>query len=262
MIQLPTEERLNLSSLLLDTFRKTVIDRGGADSIAAVGRMFRIMDDDRNRKINIDELQTGLADYGLRITKGDVQILMDAINEQPGLKYVVYDDLLYSLRGTLSQRRAQLVLEAFGRFDKTGDGIVDYDDLKGSFSAAHHPDVKSRRKSEKQVMVHWLAVFEGHVKDGRVTKEEFLDYYANISASIDSDEYFELMIRNAWHIAGGKGQSTNTTNLRVLCVFRDGTQDILTVEDDLGVDPHDTRAIIGLLRKQGVTNISKIRLVT
>ena len=27
-----------------------------------------------------------------------------------------------------------------------------------------------------------------------------------VSASIDDDDYFELMIRNAWHIPGGQGQ--------------------------------------------------------
>lgn len=39
----------------------------------------------------------------------------------------------------------------------------------------------------------------------KVTPDEFVAYYNNVSASIDNDDYFELMIRNAWHISGGEG---------------------------------------------------------
>jgi len=258
-IVLKTEEDCNISDLLLQGFRKTIIDRGGAESISAVGRLFRIMDDDRNRRLDIDELQTGLADYGLRITKDDIGLLMDAINDQPGLGYITYDDLLISLRGTLNPRRTKIVLQAFATFDRTGDGIVNFDDIKRTFSVEFHPDVRSGKKTPKECLHSWLAIFEGHVKDGKVTKDEFLEYYSNISASIDDDDYFELMIRNSWHISGGKGQAQNTANLRVLAVFRDGTQDVVEVQNDLGVDPHDHRTIIGLLRKQGYANIAKVR---
>ncbi len=29
---------------------------------------------------------------------------------------------------------------------------------------------------------------------------EFIEYYNNISCSIDNDEYFEVMIRNSWNL--------------------------------------------------------------
>ena len=40
--------------------------------------------------------------------------------------------------------------------------------------------------------------------DGKVTLNEFCDYYSNVSASIDDDEYFKLMITNAWNLDNKK----------------------------------------------------------
>jgi hypothetical protein len=38
--------------------------------------------------------------------------------------------------------------------------------------------------------------------DGRVTLDEFVEYYKNISSSIDNDEYFALMMNNSWNLKG------------------------------------------------------------
>ncbi len=54
--------------------------------------------------------------------------------------------------------------------------------------------------------------------------DEFCRYYSNVSASIDDDDYFELMLRNAWHLSGGKGVYENTTCRRVLVTHSDGRQ--------------------------------------
>lgn len=42
----------------------------------------------------------------------------------------------------------------------------------------------------------------GTQSDGTVTLDEFIEYYTNISANIDNDAYFDLMMTNAWNIDG------------------------------------------------------------
>lgn len=73
-----------------------------------------------------------------------------------------------------------------------------------------------------------MDTFDSKEKDGKITPEEFVNYYTNVSASIDLDDYFELMIRNAWHISGGEGWCANSSNRRVLVTHKDGRQ---TVEE-------------------------------
>jgi hypothetical protein len=45
-------------------------------------------------------------------------------------------------------------------------------------------------------------VAPGSRNDSIVTEEEWVDYYTNISASIDNDEYFALMMNNSWNLSG------------------------------------------------------------
>ncbi len=49
----------------------------------------------------------------------------------------------------------------------------------------------------------------GTKSDGKVTLDEFIEYYTNISANIDNDAYFDLMMTNAWNL-DGKGNTNNT----------------------------------------------------
>lgn len=38
--------------------------------------------------------------------------------------------------------------------------------------------------------------------------DEFIEYYTNVSASLDNDEYFALMMNNSWNLSG----NANTYN--------------------------------------------------
>ena len=125
----------------------------------------------------------------------------------------------------LTEHRLHFVHQAFDILDKTGDGVVTIEDLQGTYDPSWHPDVKEGTADPEKVLRKLLDQFDtGDVKDGIVTIEEFEEYYQNLSASIDDDVYFELMMRNAWHIEGGEGAAANTTNKRVLVTGRDGKQ--------------------------------------
>lgn len=146
-----------------------------------------------------------------------------------------------------------MIAMAFKVLDKDGSGIVEPEDLLNSYDTSNHPDVIRGKKTPSEVLREFLDTFDvGGVKDGFVTKEEFENYYSNISASIDDDDYFELMMRNAWHISGGQGQAANSANKRVLVTRNDGSQYVEEIKDDLGVKSNDKDEIMRRLRAQGV----------
>lgn len=50
--------------------------------------------------------------------------------------------------------------------------------------------------------------------NSQVTKEEFINYYCGVSASIDSDAYFILMMRNAWRLWTSEGKNSTKKRKR------------------------------------------------
>lgn len=81
--------------------------------------------------------------------------------------------------------------------------------------------------TKDEILAEFLQQWDTLKKDGTVTLEEFEDYYKDVSASIDDDDYFELMIRNAWHIDGGEGWCENTTIRRELQTDANGNQSVV-----------------------------------
>lgn len=157
------------------------------------------------------------------------------------------------VRGQLNPRRRALVHMAFNVADSDGSGELTIDDLRGVYNASAHPEVIANKKTEEDVLLELLANFDvGGVKDNVVTLQEFESYYSNISAFVDNDDYFELMIRNAWHISGGKGWCENTANRRVLITNPDGTQKVEEIKNDLKIKQDDKIRMKAQLKVQGV----------
>jgi len=251
--------KVDMSELLLDNFRKLILKRGGAHGIHTLGRTFRIMDTNRNQTISAEELEIGLGRFGLRLKSPDVALLMQALDKN-GTRSISYDEFMVAIRGQINNRRKKLIMMAFDVLDKTRDGRITADDVANTYDAKHHPDVAAGNMHPREALGDFLSQFDCLDHDNCITKAEFLEYYKNVSASIDEDDYFELMIRNAWHIAGGSGWCANTSNKRILVTFNDGTQKVVGLEHDMGQDLRNQAVVMKLLEQQGVRNVRSFKL--
>eukprot|EP01002_Notosolenus_urceolatus_P003692 NODE_1976_length_1235_cov_38.827993_g1640_i0.p1 GENE.NODE_1976_length_1235_cov_38.827993_g1640_i0~~NODE_1976_length_1235_cov_38.827993_g1640_i0.p1 ORF type:complete len:359 (+),score=73.50 NODE_1976_length_1235_cov_38.827993_g1640_i0:80-1078(+) len=175
--------------------------RRGATGIRGLSRAFRIMDDNHSLNLDRDEFLTGLADYGLDLAPHQIDELFKAFDTN-GDGSINMTELLVTLRGQLNTRRRIVVERAFKKFDRDGSGVVNLVDLRSVYDVARHPKVQSGEKSPDQILEMFLLKFEGDCGDGRLTWDEFKEYYAGISASIDDDELFELVVTRAWNLDG------------------------------------------------------------
>jgi len=164
----------------------------GARSIIGIGRVFKIMDDNRSGTLDLQEFAKGCQESRLNFTDIDVQTLFAAFDKD-GSGSIEYDEFLRVVKGPLNAKRAALVKRAYKKLDRDQSGEVDYNDICDVYNASKHPAVLEGRKTEREILEEFLATFEmalSGVADGIVTLDEFLEYYTSVSASIDNEEYF------------------------------------------------------------------------
>jgi Ca2+-binding EF-hand superfamily protein len=179
------------------------------------------MDNNGDKHLDKYEFEWGMRESGHALSPLDMERLFKFFDKNRDGR-VSYDEFLRALRGDLNERRAGLVRLAYAKLDRNGDQTVNIEDMRIAYDTSFHPDVKAGRKTPDQVLQEFMSQWDTIKADGIVSLEEFMDYYSDVSASVDRDDEFELMIRNAWHIAGGEGWCENTTIPRHLEVGPDG----------------------------------------
>lgn len=179
-------------------FKLAIQQRGGV-GIRSLGIIFKRMDFNGNKKLDIGEFEQALAAFGLFPKKVELQALMK-FYDVDGDGNIGYEEFVRGLRDELTERRKVMVMKAFAMLDKDGSGELTVSDIAGIYDVSMNPEFLEGRKTRDEILRDFLQNFEGKGgnKDGIITAQEFIDYYTDLSMSTPSDEYFVRMMESTW----------------------------------------------------------------
>jgi len=107
-----------------------------------------------------------------------------------------YEEFIRGLRDPLTARKKDMVDKAFSIMDKDGSGQLGVSDIAYRYDVSRNDDFVSGAKSKDEVLAEFLNQFDGlrGNNDGKVTCQEFVDYYTDLAMSTPSDNYFVVMM--------------------------------------------------------------------
>jgi Ca2+-binding EF-hand superfamily protein len=173
----------------------------GAAGVVGLSRSFRIMDDDGNHFLSYQEFKKGLRDWGFKALSDAEMDRLCSIFDRNGDGKVSVTEFLVSMRPAMNEKRRALVDKAWDKVDAHKDGMLTILDLEKIYNVAGDIRFIKGERTKDQLFKELLASFDTpNHPDGVVTKDEFYDYYSAISAGIDDDAHFGLIVRNAWKL--------------------------------------------------------------
>jgi Ca2+-binding EF-hand superfamily protein len=118
------------------------------------------MDDDGSKSLSLSEFAKAMQDYRIFQSEAPEVARLFNLFDRDGSGIINYDEFLRVVVGEMNDRRRSLVHLAFSKFDRDGSGAVNIDDLKGLYNASMHPDVRSGKKNEEDVLYDFLDTFD------------------------------------------------------------------------------------------------------
>ncbi|KAK7196292.1 EF-hand domain pair/EF-hand domain containing protein [Novymonas esmeraldas] len=173
------------------------------NGIRSFSRSLGIADDLGGTRVTANELRSALADNNVFLDAHEVENIFTVL-DRTGDGTIDPTDFIASLCYELSPLRKVWLQRAWRVFSKDPeDGSVQVRELQQRFVADGHPAVVRGEKSAAEVRKDFDATFnEGTNPEGKVSAQEFAEYYSGVSASCSSDDAFVALLRGVWPLRG------------------------------------------------------------
>jgi calcyphosin len=199
---------------------KSRLRSSGVQGFVSLQRAIRSMDKHDKKRINMTDFKIAMKKVETGLSDSEVRMLFDYFNNEHRGS-IDTENFVRKVRSALNDRRLILVKQAFAKLDLTGDGAVDVATVAGCYDSTSTPDVIAGRMTPENALLEFLGTFDvGGDIEGMVTIAEFINYYTNIGACVDNDEYFDLLVRNSWHVGGDRQEPSK----KVFVTRKDGSQ--------------------------------------
>ncbi|CAH1403803.1 unnamed protein product [Nezara viridula] len=179
----------------LEKLRLLCLSRG-SEGLLEFGRVIRRKESD---DLTLEEFKEVIRDADYQLTGDQIESLFEAFDTE-GSGTISATEFINAIRPEMSDTRKKSVNDAFDKCDKAKAGVITLEELRDLCSVRAHPKYRSGEMTENEILRKFMATFERGSVDGNITREEFFNYYAGVSASIDTDTCFDLMLRQAFHL--------------------------------------------------------------
>ena len=209
------EEMKKFFDLLLEKFKSRINVNNGITFFIFVQKLKAY---EINNKINLNDLIQIFKEMRLDFTEIDIKnfFYMLDINE---MNFINIDDIINKIKGEMNEERKLYVKSKFDLIDKSHRGEININYLKIIYknNAKFHPDVIQGIKSPDIIYNQFRQTLEmfldvNKILNGIITKEQFVDYYSAISASIPDDIYFQDILNGIYDLSKLYNLNNNDVN--------------------------------------------------
>ena len=106
----------------------------------------------------MDEFVKAIHDFQVEIDTIDIENLFKTIDlDQSGT--IDFNEFIRVIVGEMNQARQNLVVKAFATLDINNDGEITLDEFQNKYDAKNHPDVRSGKRTEDEVLIEFMETF-------------------------------------------------------------------------------------------------------
>lgn len=200
----PTYKKVVAASVtgnpIVDAVRAKVLRRAASEGFLALRRCLRLLGKGRGASLSKSEVDAAMRHFGVPLTPLELDTIMTFFDPS-GTGVVSVAELLRGVRGPLTQqRRLKAIRAAYARLGSGSSAVVTLGDVVNKYDASKHPAVVAGSRSKDDVLREFAADWDRASRDDVISEEEFVEFFSEVSAGVDSDEAFVMAIVNAFHL--------------------------------------------------------------